>query len=65
MRWQESIRRYGLSRLARGVGVKPQAVASWIEKGRIPAERARDVSRETGIPLHELRPDLWPETVAA
>ena len=25
----------------------------------IPAERARDIERLTGIPLHLLRPDLW------
>ncbi len=46
----------GLSELARQLGVKRQAVFAW---KRIPAERARKVSEITGIPLADLRPDLY------
>ena len=45
-----------VSELARRVGVQPQAVSQW---RRIPADRAADVERATGIPRYELRPDLW------
>ena len=45
-----------VSALARMVGVRPQAISQWKE---IPASRARTIADATGIPLHELRPDLW------
>ena len=59
MSWTESIRKHGLSRLAREVGVKPQAVFYWVTAERMPADRAVAVHDATGIPLHEMRPDLW------
>ena len=47
-----------LSRLFanRGVRITPQAISQW---NRIPAERALDIEKLTGIPRHQLRPDLW------
>lgn len=42
--------------LASAIGVKHQAVSAW---ERCPAERAKDVEKATGVPRHELRPDLW------
>lgn len=41
------------------LGVGAAAVCKW-ERRRIPAERVLDVERLTGIPRHELRPDLYP-----
>lgn len=38
--------------------ITPQAVSQW---DRVPAERALDVERVTGVPRHELRPDIYPE----
>jgi DNA-binding transcriptional regulator YdaS (Cro superfamily) len=38
--------------------VSHSTVLRWIE-GRIPAERVRAVSAATGIPPHQLRPDLF------
>lgn len=46
------------SELARRLGVKVQSIQQW---KRIPAERVLDVERVTGVPRHELRPDLYPE----
>jgi DNA-binding transcriptional regulator YdaS (Cro superfamily) len=43
--------------LARLLGITKQAVFSW---ERVPYERARAVQDATGIPLHDLRPDIWP-----
>jgi DNA-binding transcriptional regulator YdaS (Cro superfamily) len=34
-----------------------QAVYQWKQ---IPAEKAAAISEALGLPLHELRPDLWP-----
>ncbi len=45
-----------ITTLATDLGISPQAVSVW---RRVPAERAREVERITGIPRHELRPDLW------
>ena len=44
--------------VSRGHQITPQAISQW---RRIPAAKARDVAEVTGIPLHQLRPDLWPE----
>lgn len=52
---------HGITQAALGerLGVGDAAITKW-EKGRVPAERVLDVSRETGIPPHRIRPDLYP-----
>ena len=40
-------------------GVNQPAVAKW-EAGKVPALRALTVHGVTGIPLHVLRPDIYP-----
>lgn len=47
-----------LSELASSLGVTPGAVAQW---EKVPAERVPAVSRATGIPREDLRPDLYGE----
>jgi DNA-binding transcriptional regulator YdaS (Cro superfamily) len=67
MTLQQHIARRGrLSELSRAVGVSHSTVLRWIES-RVPAERVRAVSAATGIPPHQLRPDLFdaPATTAA
>lgn len=56
----------GAPALARKVGVNRWAVQQWKASG-IPAARVPLVSRITGIPMEELRPDLFdaPQTIAA
>lgn len=51
--------------LARRAGVRPQAVFSWRAKGRVPAGRVLAVESATGIPRHEIRPDIYPPPDAA
>ena len=46
-----------VTELARALGVRHPALYQWT---RVPAERVADVERITGIPRHELRPDLYP-----
>ena len=43
--------------LAKRLGVYASALSQW---SQVPATRAADVSAVTGIPLHELRPDVFP-----
>ena len=50
--------------LAARLGVTHPSVLRWAA-GRVPAERVRAVSAETGIPLHELRPDLFDAPAAS
>lgn len=54
------------SKLARALNKKPQVISYWWNKGgRIPAEYVPDVEKATGVPRHELRPDLYrPEKAA-
>lgn len=53
-----AIERAGSSvRLACLIGVSPQALSQW---KRVPPLRVLDVERITGVPRHELRPDLYP-----
>ena len=48
-----------LSGVASLMGVHKTAMTRWA-KGRIPAHRVLEVERITGIPRHELRPDIYP-----
>lgn len=43
--------------LAVQLGITPQALSQWDE---VPPLRVLDVERITGVPRHELRPDLYP-----
>lgn len=54
----DKIRQFGVSQLAKALGITHGAVSQW---RRIPAERALEIERITGIPRSELRPDLYPE----
>lgn len=44
--------------LARLLGVTKQAISQWGLR-KIPAERVVEVEKLTGIPRHELRPDIF------
>lgn len=49
----------GRGRFAREMRVTRQAIEQWFTRG-IPAERVMQIERLTGIPRHELRPDIYP-----
>ena len=44
--------------MAKKLGTKIQSVSQWKD---LPPERCLDVHKQTGIPLHELRPDIYPK----
>lgn len=46
--------------LAAAIGVSPQAVRKWKKEGKVPAERVLLIESITGVPRHELRPDIYP-----
>ena len=48
--------------LATRLGITPQALSQW---DRVPPLRVLDVERATGVPRHELRPDMYPEPAPA
>lgn len=45
--------------LALLLGVTPMAVSYWKARG-VPARQALRIENATGVPRHELRPDLYP-----
>jgi hypothetical protein len=51
-------KRGNVSALSRAIGVSHSTVLRWVES-RVPAERVRSVAAHTGIPPHQLRPDLF------
>lgn len=57
--FQQMVRARGMKLIdvARGVGVNKATVTRWAQRG-VPYERVVEVERVTGIPRHELRPDL-------
>jgi DNA-binding transcriptional regulator YdaS (Cro superfamily) len=51
----------GQVRLARRIGIGQTAVSNWLTKrGKVPAERVLAVEGASGVPRHELRPDIYP-----
>jgi len=52
----------GASRLAEKIGLSPMAISHWKNrhKGFIPSGHVLSVFQATGVPPHELRPDLYP-----
>jgi DNA-binding transcriptional regulator YdaS (Cro superfamily) len=56
----------GTTELGKAAGVDRTTVNWWLRVGKIPPERAVKISDHFGIPLHEIRPDLWrvPEDAA-
>jgi DNA-binding transcriptional regulator YdaS (Cro superfamily) len=52
------------TRLAEVCGVTPQAVYQWRRKrGKVPVECVLRVEQFTGVPRHELRPDIYPPPI--
>lgn len=49
----------GSAKLGRALGLPKTTVQSWTGS-RIPAEWMPKVAAITGIPMRNLRPDLWP-----
>jgi len=43
--------------LAGRIGITPQALSQWRQ---VPPRRVLEVERASGVPRHELRPDLYP-----
>jgi DNA-binding transcriptional regulator YdaS (Cro superfamily) len=50
-----------LADLARAAGVNKSTATRWSKKS-VPAEKILVIEGLTGIPRHELRPDLYPPT---
>jgi DNA-binding transcriptional regulator YdaS (Cro superfamily) len=48
--------------LARMLGVNKSSVTLW-SLGEVPAKRAIEIERATGIPRSKLRPDLWSPSI--
>lgn len=48
----------GFAELANRLGLSRQAVYKWLEAG-VPVERCGEIERLTGVPRHELRPDIF------
>lgn len=43
--------------LAKALGIERSAISQW---DRVPVGRVLELERQTGIPRHELRPDIYP-----
>jgi DNA-binding transcriptional regulator YdaS (Cro superfamily) len=56
----QSAKRGNLAQLAKELGVDKSTVTRWAS-GQVPIDRVNDVSRMTGIPRQELRPDVFGE----
>jgi DNA-binding transcriptional regulator YdaS (Cro superfamily) len=51
----------GRAAVAKKLGITPEAVRKWI-RGNIPAGRAVELEKISGVHRSYLRPDLWGET---
>jgi DNA-binding transcriptional regulator YdaS (Cro superfamily) len=50
----------GRRALAVKLGLSVQAVHSWKQTKKVPAERVMRIEKLTGIPRSKIRPDLYP-----
>jgi DNA-binding transcriptional regulator YdaS (Cro superfamily) len=48
----------GIAQLAALLHIRHQAISQWKAR-RVPAERVLEIEQATGVPRHELRPDLY------
>lgn len=48
------------SAMARALGVQPPTIAMWRKVGAVPPRHVGALAAATGIPAHEIRPDLFP-----
>ena len=62
MELKEAIKAKGLNQrsFAAALGVTEGRVSQWLSAGRVPVERCQEIQKITGIPLHKLRPDIYP-----
>lgn len=49
----------GQSATARAVGVSQATVWYWLKEGRVSAEYCQKLAVASGVPAHELRPDIF------
>lgn len=50
----------GPTKAALALGISnPSVIANWRTRRRVPADKALDVERLTGISRHDLRPDIF------
>ena len=49
----------GVGKLANALNVKRQMVQQWRNAGKFPTKKLREFEELTGIPRHELAPDLF------
>ena len=47
----------GVVKLASALGIRHPSFHSW---ERVPAERVLEISKFSGVPPHEIRPDIYP-----
>ena len=49
------------NKLAKAVGVTPQALQHWIKSKKVPAKRVLAVEKLTGVSRTDLNPDIYPK----
>jgi DNA-binding transcriptional regulator YdaS (Cro superfamily) len=49
----------GTAKLGKVAGVDRTTVNYWKAVNRVPVKRALKINAALGIPLHEIRPDVW------
>ncbi len=54
-----------MTALAKALGIKPPSISEWKQNKRVSHKRVLDIEALTGVPRHELRPDIYPPEKAA
>ena len=50
----------GITNLSRDLGIKLSSLMAWQKRGVPAGERCMQIHEITGKPLHEIRPDIYP-----
>lgn len=52
--------RQSITAVARELGLRPSSLVAWRRNGVPAGERCIQVHKITGVPLHKIRPDIYP-----
>lgn len=55
----------GVTAVSKKIGRPIGTISAWMTRNKVPAESARDFAAAVEVPVHEIRPDIFPAAEVA